>query len=273
MNSFHLLISFYLYLLHSHVNRSTQYDNPVIEAKRKYLGSQLPQRGGYQSEAPPPLNAPPSFQTAAALEKQREAEAAAKWPEAGLRDFVDYPNQGYQANPQEIEANLQGEMGKVVLTKNPTGFGFTIIGGDRPGELLQIRNIVRGGVADRDGRLKVGDVLVRVNGESVVTYSHHKVVELFQSIPLHSEVELEIRRGYPLPDYQKDELPSYSDANIHASSRYAPEPPGILASEFGGSRFNSEPEQAIVSIVKGPLGFGFSLSEYHYIYTWTCAWV
>ena len=243
----------FIIFLSSHVNRSTQYDNPVIEAKRKYLGSQLPPRGGYQSEAPPPLHAPPSFQTAAALEKQREAEAAAKWPEAGLRDFVDYPAQGYQANPQDIEANLQGEMEKVLLTKNPTGFGFTIIGGDRPGELLQIRNIVRGGVADRDGRLKVGDVLVRVNGEPVVTYSHHKVVELFQSIPLHSDVELEIRRGYPLPDYQRDELPSYSDANINASSGYAPDPV---------RRFSSEPEQVMVNIVKGPLGFGFSLSKY-----------
>lgn len=155
-------------------------------------------------------------------------------------------------------------MGKVLLTKNPTGFGFTIIGGDRPGELLQIRNIVRGGVADRDGRLKVGDVLVRVNGEPVVTYSHHKVVELFQSIPLHSDVELEIRRGYPLPDYQRDELPSYSDANINASSRYAPDTPGMLAAEFN-RRYSSEPEQVMVNIVKGPLGFGFSLSKYYQV--------
>ena len=209
----------FVIFLSSHVNRSAQYHKPVIEAKRNYLESHPPQ-GEYQSEAPPPF-----IQTAAALEKQREGEAAAKWPwEAGLRDFVDYPTQDYQANPQEIEANLQGDVGIVLLTKNPTGFGFTIMGGDRPGELLQIRNIVRGGVADRDGRLKVGDVLVRVNGESVVTYSRYKVVELFRSIPLHSDVELEIRRGYPLP---RDEV--------------------------------------MVNIVKGPLGFGFSLSKYYQV--------
>ena len=108
---------YFAIFLSSHVNQSTQYDNPVIEAKRKYLESQ--------------------FQTAAVLEKQHEAEAAAKWPEV-LRDFVDYPAQGYQANPQGIEANLQGERKKVLLTKNLTGFGFNIIGGDRPGELIQI---------------------------------------------------------------------------------------------------------------------------------------
>ena len=116
--------------------------------------------------------------------------------------------------PQEIEENLIGDPIKVILTKNPTGFGFTIIGGDRPGELLQIRSIVQGGVADRDGQLKVGDVLVRVNRESVVTYNHHKVVDLFQSIPMHSPVELEVRRGYPLPDSAGDELPTYSESNV-----------------------------------------------------------
>ena len=201
-----------------------------------------------QSKASPALNTPPSFQTVA--EKQREPEAAANLPEAGLREFVDYPNHGHQANPQDIEANLQGEMVKAVLTKHPHGLGFTIIGGDHPGELLQIRNIVPGGVADRDGRLKVGDVLVRVNGELVVTYSHHKAVELFQSIPLHSEVELEMR---------------------HASSRIAPDTSGMLASEFAdGERFSSEPELVLVSITKGPLGFGFSLSEYQNICACTC---
>ena len=166
---------------------------------------------------------PPSFQTAAALEKQREAEAAAQWPNAGLMDYPDFPQYPQQpltprdmlhVSADEIEANLKGEVVKVVLIKNPTGFGFTIIGGDRPGELLQIRSIVRGGVADKDGQLRVGDVLVRVNNESVVTYNHHRVVDLFQSIPMHTQVELEVRRGYPLPDHANDELPSYSDANV-----------------------------------------------------------
>ena len=207
----------------SHINRGTQYENPVTEAKRKYHASQLPNqsypptsRGG--PSLPPPLRAPPSFQSAAAMEKQREAEAAAQWPNAGLMEYrpPHYMQQQHPfmpPTPQEIEDNLDGDPLKVTLTKNPTGFGFTIIGGDRPGELLQIRSIVQGGVADRDGQLKVGDVLVRVNGESVVAYNHHKVVDLFQSIPMHSPVELEVRRGYPLPDSVGDELPTYTESN------------------------------------------------------------
>ncbi len=211
-------------LSYSHINRNTQYENPVTESKRKYHASQLPNPNyphmGGTSNIPPPIRAPPSFQTAAALEKQREAEAAAQWPNAGLIDYKPpggfmQQSQYIPLSPREIEENLIGDPLKVVLTKNPTGFGFTIIGGDRPGELLQIRSIVQGGVADRDGELKVGDVLVRVNSESVVTYNHHKVVDLFQSIPMHSPVELEVRRGYPLPDSVGDELPTYSESNLN----------------------------------------------------------
>ena len=168
-------------------------------------------------------------------------------------------------NPQDIEANLRGDLITVTLIKNPTGFGFTIIGGDRPGELLQIRSIVQGGVADRDGNLKVGDVLVRVNEESVVVYNHKRVVDLFQSIPMHSPVKLEVIRGYPLPDTIGDELPSYSESNLTRQYNAGPLPnPEMLAIEFN-KKFSlgplPPPERIIVSIVKGPLGFGFSLSK------------
>ena len=148
---------------------------------------------------------------------------------------------------QELEADLQGQAVAVTLQKTSMGFGFTIIGGDRPGELLQIKSIVPGSVAERDGRLMVGDVLVRINGISVLTYSHRKVVELFQSLQLNSEVGIEVRRGYPLPDAQRgpvDDLPTYNE-----SSRGYGEPPQVTG------------ERVMVNIIKGPLGFGFSLGE------------
>lgn len=244
----------------SHINRVTQYENPISEAKRKYVGAQLPQRGyGHDDRAPPPMREPPpSMQSAAALEKQREAEAAAMWPEAGLRDYPDsypypYPN---QVNEQDLEAELQGEVLKVSLKKTASGFGFTIIGGDRPGELLQIKSIVRGSVAERDRRLQVGDVLVRINGISVLTYSHRKVVDLFQSLPLDSDVVIEVRRGYPLPEFRTDELPSYNDSNWSYGEQMQNSMPPVPNS-YGPP----QAEKTIVSIVKGPLGFGFSLGK------------
>ena len=163
---------------------------------------------------------PPSFQSAAAMEKQLEAEAAARWPEAGFGggDQIDgggyYPYPGPAGMEQDLEAELQGDMLTVTLLKTTSGFGFTIIGGDGAGELLQIKSIVQGGAADRDGQLRVGDVLVRINGISVLSYSHKKVVELFQSIPLDSDVQIEVRRGYPLPG--GEELPPYvPDGTAH----------------------------------------------------------
>ena len=247
----------------SHVNRTTQYENPVIEAKRHHAGAQLPQRThGYHN--PPPLREPPpSIQSAAALEKQREAEAAARWPEAGLSDPTDnypypYSYSRDQPSEQDLEAELQGDVIYVGLQKTASGFGFTIIGGDRPGELLQIKSIVRGSVADRNGQLKVGDVLVRINGISVLTYNHRKVVDLFQSLPLNSEVSIEVRRGYPLQEFRNDELPAYNESN-QGYNDYPPQQDGYnLQQQQGGSL---QPEKVAVHIVKGPLGFGFSLGE------------
>lgn len=240
----------------SHINRVTQYENPIVEAKRKHAGAQLPHHSNhgppppsFESHThPPSREPPPSLQSTAALEKQREAEAAAMWPDAGLRDYTDNYPYPYPTPPsdQELEADLQGKVVSISLQKTVQGFGFTIIGGDRPGELLQIKSIVRGSVAEQDGRLMVGDVLVRINGISVLTYNHRKVVELFQSLQLGSDVGIEVRRGYPLPDSQgaQEDLPSYNESN-HGYT----EPPQIQG------------EKVMVNIIKGPLGFGFSLGK------------
>jgi len=47
--------------------------------------------------------------------------------------------------------------------------------------------------------LLVGDVLVCVDDECVLGYSHRDVINLFQSIPVGETVKLEVCRGYPLP--------------------------------------------------------------------------
>ena len=150
---------------------------------------------------------------------------------------------------QDLEANFPGEMIYVSLRKTSWGFGFTIIGGNRPRELLEIKNIVRGSVADTDGRLRVGDVLVRINGISVLNYNHQKVINLFRSINLGTDVQIEVLREYPLPAFPPgDQLPSY---------------PGQGAM----------PERVVVNIIKGPLGFGFSLGEsipFTCVHTCTC---
>lgn len=83
----------------------------------------------------------------------------------------------FTQNPDE----LRGEFIKTSLLKSSHGFGFTIIGANETSEdFLQIKYIVPDGAADRDRLLRQGDVLVYVNNECVLGYTHQDVVEIFQ---------------------------------------------------------------------------------------------
>lgn len=72
---------------------------------------------------------------------------------------------------------------EVRLKKTGGGFGFTIVGGEAPRELKQIKSIVPGSVAAMSGRLQVADVLVRINDICVLLFTHDdvSVVESRQS--------------------------------------------------------------------------------------------
>uniref|UniRef100_A0A1B0DEK7 Uncharacterized protein n=1 Tax=Phlebotomus papatasi TaxID=29031 RepID=A0A1B0DEK7_PHLPP len=133
-----------------HVNRRTQYENPVLEAKRR-------------------------------LERSRPS---------GSKDPI------FTRNPLE----LRGERITTTLLKSSRGLGFTIVGGDdNVDEFLQIKSIVPNGPAWLDGKLQMGDVLVYVNDICVLGFTHHDMVNVFQSILPGETVPLEVCRGYPLP--------------------------------------------------------------------------
>ena len=55
------------------------------------------------------------------------------------------------------------------------------------------------GPAWLDGKLKTGDVLVYVNGNCVLGFTHHDMVTMFQGIIPGEVVTLDVCRGYPLP--------------------------------------------------------------------------
>lgn len=99
-------------------------------------------------------------------------------------------------------SQLMGERMFTTLMKSSRGLGFTIVGGDDDDgldEFLQIKSVVQDGPAWRDGKLRMGDVLVRVNGTCVLGYTHQEMVSIFQSIAPGEDVHLEVCRGYPLP--------------------------------------------------------------------------
>ncbi|XP_036403195.1 tyrosine-protein phosphatase non-receptor type 13 [Megalops cyprinoides] len=59
------------------------------------------------------------------------------------------------------------------------GLGFSLVGGVN-GSALRVKEICSGGVAQQDGRLRVGDILLEVNGVIVSGLSHSKVVDILR---------------------------------------------------------------------------------------------
>uniref|UniRef100_A0AAZ3QYZ7 Membrane-associated guanylate kinase, WW and PDZ domain-containing protein 3 n=1 Tax=Oncorhynchus tshawytscha TaxID=74940 RepID=A0AAZ3QYZ7_ONCTS len=184
-------------------------------------------------------------------------------PVVGVRGFVRDP------------AHLQGSILRTNLRKSPQGFGFTIIGGDRHDEFLQVKNVLRDGPAAHDNKMTSGDVIVDINGLCVLGKTHADVVQMFQSIPVNQYVDMVLCRGYPLPEdpsggddtsswdiataLAPEATPSFSTSNpqeIH----YVTSPDGTLPRQ-GPDLTLLQPELVGVPLVKGPGGFGFAIAD------------
>ncbi|KAM9752130.1 membrane-associated guanylate kinase, WW and PDZ domain-containing protein 3a isoform 1-T1 [Menidia menidia] len=165
-----------------HINQKTQFENPVMEAKRKL-------------SVDTPIGAPP--------------QAATPTEEPGR------PAGGFTRDPSQ----LQGSILQTALRKSPQGFGFTIIGGDRPDEFLQVKNVLPDGPAAHDNKIASGDVIVDINGTCVLGKTHADVVQMFQSIPVNQYVDMVLCRGYPLPEdsSSSEEAPGGVGASKEAS--------------------------------------------------------
>uniref|UniRef100_H3D3K3 Membrane-associated guanylate kinase, WW and PDZ domain-containing protein 2 n=1 Tax=Tetraodon nigroviridis TaxID=99883 RepID=H3D3K3_TETNG len=156
-----------------HINRRTQFENPVLEAKRR-----LEQQRQMQSQG--------SVCSATAHHLQR-SEPAFSFTTAEKPLFTRDPTQ------------LKGNFLSTALQKSNMGFGFTIIGGDEPDEFLQVKSVIPEGPAAQDGKMDTGDVIVYINDICVLGTTHADVVKLFQSVPIGQSVTLVLCRGYPLP--------------------------------------------------------------------------
>ncbi|XP_051664488.1 membrane-associated guanylate kinase, WW and PDZ domain-containing protein 3 isoform X1 [Manacus candei] len=237
-----------------HINQKTQFENPVLEAKRKkQLG---------QADAGPSKSGP------------------------GKSLFTRDPSQ------------LTGALIRTSLKKSTMGFGFTIIGGDRPDEFLQVKNVLKDGPAAQDGRIAPGDVIVDINGSCVLGHTHADVVQMFQLVPVNQYVNMTLCRGYPLPDDTEDPVvdivtatpiingppvakggdaavpsqdliagtvvldqngkmgPMLVNGRLNGPSMDAAEQRVSLASSGG-----SQPELVTIPLLKGPKGFGFAIAD------------
>ncbi|XP_065789399.1 membrane-associated guanylate kinase, WW and PDZ domain-containing protein 1 isoform X7 [Muntiacus reevesi] len=271
-----------------HINRKTQYENPVLEAKRKKQLEQQQQQQQPQQQpeewtedhsslVPPAIpNHPPS-----------NPEPAREAPLQGKPFFT--------RNPSE----LKGKFIHTKLRKSSRGFGFTVVGGDEPDEFLQIKSLVLDGPAALDGKMETGDVIVSVNDTCVLGHTHAQVVKIFQSIPIGASVDLELCRGYPLPfdpddpntslvtsvaildkepiivngqeTYDSPASHSSKTGKVSSMKDARPSSPADVASNGShgypndtvslASSIATQPELITVHIVKGPMGFGFTIAD------------
>ncbi|XP_033213644.1 membrane-associated guanylate kinase, WW and PDZ domain-containing protein 1-like isoform X2 [Belonocnema kinseyi] len=94
----------------------------------------------------------------------------------------------------------------VTLVRQDTGFGFRIVGGTEEGSQVSVGHIVPGGAADMDSRLNTGDLIMSVDGESVMNSSHRHVVQLMIAAAQNGVVTLGIRRRINIQEHLRDNI-------------------------------------------------------------------
>uniref|UniRef100_H2MM99 Membrane-associated guanylate kinase, WW and PDZ domain-containing protein 3 n=1 Tax=Oryzias latipes TaxID=8090 RepID=H2MM99_ORYLA len=202
---------------------------------------------------------------------------------------------GFTRDPSQ----LHGTFVHTTLKKSLHGFGFTIIGGDRPDEFLQVKNVLPDGPAAHDKKIASGDVIVEINEACVLGKTHADVVQMFQSIPVNQYVDMVLCRGYPLPEDSGSNEESAGGAASSTDTSLPPStstpqdphytiPDGANVSRqvasvppISNGRLNQphpvhqhlpqaqdapdptllQPELVSVPLVKGPGGFGFAIAD------------
>ncbi|XP_054456293.1 tyrosine-protein phosphatase non-receptor type 13 [Anoplopoma fimbria] len=101
------------------------------------------------------------------------------------------------------------------------GLGFALIGGTN-GSMLRVKEICSGGVAEQDGRLRVGDILLEVNGVIVSGLSYSKVVDILRKA--EGTVQLTICRDIRPLTYTESPTPPNMSAQTEEVLAEQPAP-------------------------------------------------
>ncbi|XP_049585948.1 inaD-like protein isoform X3 [Syngnathus scovelli] len=90
-----------------------------------------------------------------------------------------------------VNAAERAEVEEIQLLNDGSGLGFGIVGGKTGG--VVVRTLVEGGAADRDGRLRTGDRILRVGATPTDGLGSDEVVQVLQGCGSH--VSLRVARG------------------------------------------------------------------------------
>jgi C-terminal processing protease CtpA/Prc len=131
-----------------------------------------------------------------------------------------------------VYRSVSGEVLSIELTKDEHGLGFGLVGGIDVSKPIIVKSLFPGQIAEQDGRLKLGDVLLEVNGKRVQSMSHKDVVTLLRQSPplvrlviqrpsepiiaLTSE-PTRVKRKSPSPKNAQEDIQPASSALIQSS--------------------------------------------------------
>ena len=212
-------------------------DSPSVDFLGEY-GSSLDSPGPiYTKPTPRKLRKKASTVIGFPVRQSPDVEPKNCSPLSPIRDQLK--SHASSEGSYDSENELEPKTIRITLLIIESGLGFTITGGFDTGEATHISAITPGGIADWDGRLQVGDVLVRINRISLRKYTQMMVMDLIQSLPLDSQIDIEVRR----------------DLNSQQVNQRVISPPVECVHQ-------QELERLTVHIVKGSSVFGFIVGMY-----------
>ncbi|XP_059327458.1 membrane-associated guanylate kinase, WW and PDZ domain-containing protein 2 isoform X3 [Ammospiza nelsoni] len=203
----------------------------------------LPTDSSSQKGAPAPGATPPRSSPSARKMADNQGEPC---PENGRSpgsvsthhssprsDYTTYANSNHAvssstATPPEGCASHSLQSSDVVIhRKENEGFGFVIISSlNRPesGSTItvphKIGRIIDGSPADRCAKLKVGDRILAVNGQSIINMPHADIVKLIKDAGLSVTLRIIPQEGVPSPSPHEAEL--NSPASAPSSEKQSP---------------------------------------------------
>ncbi|KAJ7411641.1 membrane-associated guanylate kinase, WW and PDZ domain-containing protein 3 isoform X2 [Willisornis vidua] len=217
-----------------HINQKTQFENPVLEAKRKKQLAQTDAGPSKSGGGKSVFTRDPSQLTGALI------RTSLKKSTMGFGFTIiggDRPDEFLQKDKQDSSGSLEAVSDPipqpmpfppsavrpaspkldpsevylksktiyedkppntrdldVFLRKQESGFGFRVLGGDGPDQPIYIGAIIPLGAAERDGRLRAADELMCIDGVPVKGKSHKQVLDLMTSAARNGQVLLTVRR-------------------------------------------------------------------------------
>uniref|UniRef100_A0A8C0L930 Membrane-associated guanylate kinase, WW and PDZ domain-containing protein 2 n=1 Tax=Canis lupus dingo TaxID=286419 RepID=A0A8C0L930_CANLU len=150
---------------------------PFTDYRQPPLDYRQPPGGDYQQ--PPPLD----YRQPPLLDYRQHSPDTRQYPLADYRQ------------PQDFDYFT------VDMEKGAKGFGFSIRGGREYKMDLYVLRLAEDGPAIRNGRMRVGDQIIEINGESTRDMTHARAIELIKSGG--RRVRLLLKRGTgQVPEYE-----------------------------------------------------------------------